>query len=804
MANTVHEHETICGPACDIEPFARNNYFTGKLLLERDFVDEQRYLVDKLRHHNQRLHGWGVVCGLKVTQHPTAGCRDRFVCIEPGSALDCCGHDIIVRDQECFDITTLPAVQAIDANAGAVHELQICLRYRECGTEPVPVLYDECGCDDSRCLPNRVLESFDLDVLVDPPAGPDTWQGPRLVRDLDLGFAEASLVARNSGSGLLYVVAGTVVHAIDAGSRVTLASHDVTSAVHSLDVSPNQTHLYVTRDDGAGGITLTVLDATNLSLWHEEAVPSGAAPVATAVTALPGGKFVVLSSASGSLAVYDLDLETATPAAPITIAVPAQRELLAVSVDGATAHLAAKAGSGAGDLGRIDQVDLAAGTVGTPITVLPAGTEPTVLHATTSGSARLLVVGDASGGFTVVEVDAPSASEPVALAGAAVDLDGSPWVFAVESSGGMSRLQPVSLPRVIASQPSAVGPVTGFVGIARDLLVTPDGGSVYVAYELDGSDGPGGVAVFHADHRDCRDLLTGPCPDCDEAGCIVVATVHGYRPGFALRDEADPPTSSADDLAAGIARIDNHAGRTILPSVAALAAYVDCVIEDRPGSQGPAGPAGPKGERGARGPRGPEGPGLEADLTQISALSWIHAEPVAVADLQCVFFDRGTPEEQVRYGVVIAFTAPVLTKPVDHRVFEVSAPDVLNADELPRKVGYDCHCPLRGEVVAVKIGAVDNVTGRITEADFIGAVPDADALAFLFDQSFVGVVLQEQPIDDLWVRLRGDFVIDVNGRAVDAEFARAELPTGDRPSAAKVGVQGGLFESWFMPTRDHG
>src|SRR6185369_12753270 len=38
-----------------------------------------------------------------------------------------------------------------------------------CPTEDVPVLYDECGCDDTKCAPNRILESFRFDVLVDPP-----------------------------------------------------------------------------------------------------------------------------------------------------------------------------------------------------------------------------------------------------------------------------------------------------------------------------------------------------------------------------------------------------------------------------------------------------------------------------------------------------------------------------------------------------------------------------------------------------------------------------------------------------------
>ncbi|MGE5097972.1 MAG: hypothetical protein ACM3SO_22745, partial [Betaproteobacteria bacterium] len=162
--------QALC-PACDFEPFTRNAYWTGKLMLVRDFVDEQRYLVEKLRHHNQQLHGWGVVCGLKVVAHDKDECRKRFVCVEPGTAVDCCGNDIVVMDKDCLDLWTVPEIKAlIDRNDTGEHELQICIRYRECTTEEIPVLYDECGCDDSRCAPNRILESYELGVILDPPA----------------------------------------------------------------------------------------------------------------------------------------------------------------------------------------------------------------------------------------------------------------------------------------------------------------------------------------------------------------------------------------------------------------------------------------------------------------------------------------------------------------------------------------------------------------------------------------------------------------------------------------------------------
>ncbi len=157
-------------PACDFDPFVRNAYWTGKLMLARDFIDEQNYIIEKLRHHNQQLHGFGVACGLKVVQHDNPSCQSRYVIVEPGTAVDCCGHDIVVRHRDILDLYAQPAIQALQAaNDTGTHALQICIRYRECPTEPIPVLYDDCA-DESRCAPNRILESYALGVILDPPS----------------------------------------------------------------------------------------------------------------------------------------------------------------------------------------------------------------------------------------------------------------------------------------------------------------------------------------------------------------------------------------------------------------------------------------------------------------------------------------------------------------------------------------------------------------------------------------------------------------------------------------------------------
>jgi hypothetical protein len=108
-----------------------------------------------------------------VKEHNNPQCQSKYVCIEPGTAIDCCGHEILIREEECIDITQLEAWKTINKQEEGKkeptpHSLQICMRYRECPTEDVPVLFDECGCDETKCAPNRILESYDIDLIIDP------------------------------------------------------------------------------------------------------------------------------------------------------------------------------------------------------------------------------------------------------------------------------------------------------------------------------------------------------------------------------------------------------------------------------------------------------------------------------------------------------------------------------------------------------------------------------------------------------------------------------------------------------------
>src|SRR5215469_8357807 len=99
---------TCCLPAaCEVlQCLDRTRWFAGQLLTESDLNNEQSYLLAKNRLHNRYLHGWGVVCGLQVV---CAEC-DGWVTVKTGYAIDPCGNDIIVCEDQPFNV-----IQAIQA-----------------------------------------------------------------------------------------------------------------------------------------------------------------------------------------------------------------------------------------------------------------------------------------------------------------------------------------------------------------------------------------------------------------------------------------------------------------------------------------------------------------------------------------------------------------------------------------------------------------------------------------------------------------------------------------------------------------
>jgi competence ComEA-like helix-hairpin-helix protein len=292
---------------------------------------------------------------------------------------------------------------------------------------------------------------------------------------------------------------------------------------------------------------------------------------------------------------------------------------------------------------------------------------------------------------------------------------------------------------------------------------------------------------------------------------VVLATIENYKVGFGVHDQTDPAADPISDQAQETARIDNLSDRRILPSTRMLADMLACIckkgfgrtgLQGPPGAQGPQGPEGPQELQGPQGPEGPPGPasldggkgdqgdpglGLEPDLTRIGAVSWHHAQ----TDNSLVPIYEEDTGERIGEGIVIGFTGEVETATIDHQhVFQVLVQ--VMSEDLGQQ-GLTCRCPIHGTVLPVDYTVVGGVIVKATRRN----QSIARGVAFIVDQKY-----RLPPGRDLWVKLRGDFVLDyrgedTRGKAIDAEFTRAEFPTGDRPRANDYGVQGGLFESWF-------
>lgn len=189
----VQEREScVSGAGCGLPPgFFRLRYFHGKQMRLADYVDEQRYHAGKMRFHNDRLHGAGILCGLRVSLLDQGGVVLR---VDRGAALDDCGREIIVGFDQCVDVNAWyrrqhhdqPAADDNPCHPDAENKVRICvaIRYSECAQAPEPAPVNPCyapsscycggcsSCQSRSCDPcaegavfGRVAEEFELRLM---------------------------------------------------------------------------------------------------------------------------------------------------------------------------------------------------------------------------------------------------------------------------------------------------------------------------------------------------------------------------------------------------------------------------------------------------------------------------------------------------------------------------------------------------------------------------------------------------------------------------------------------------------------
>jgi hypothetical protein len=852
MSETTGQCGTAC-QSCEPQTPLRNHYFFGKLMDVPDFEVEQAYGVEKLKRHHARLHGTGTVCGLMVGAHPNPACRDRWVTLSPGSALDCCGNEILVIEPETIDLSAFPAVAALALaeeqepdQEPSDHVLLFCIRYLECPTEEVPVLYDACGCDDTRCAPNRILETYAIEVLVDPelpavpPNGPGTVPPPELEWSATLALADPVALALHPDSDRAYLAAdlgggpGGTVAQYRIGTPAPLASHNVPTRVLDLAASADGTRLAAAVSGAAAAdpARLILLDTGTPAAFagaplDDLDLPGSDSPDRVRVLARGNTGLVALAVKGGNSRVHRIAIGAGNSLSGVDDLALSGLESAdwALGGDGATLYLAPQSGS-------IQSLDLGAATL-TAATPGLAVSGLTALASVQSSAPDLIAWTQASGGTNRLHLARPDGTDPrqADLADPPVDLAVDPGghqaYLLLQPAAGNARVLALDLHRLLAGDPplvsNAVEVGPGGLGLALE------GDRLWVLYE-------DGAALIAIERTRCEDYLEpGNCPDCPTPDCVVLATVSNYRPGRRLEDPTDPPSDPLADAAAGIARIDNRTWRRTVPRVTDLALAVRCLLERCCGDEGGGGEQGPPGDPGQPGagidavtvetldcgtdataaialiggvrtlelgiPRGcdgadgdPGGPGLDPDLPHICDISWDHGGQIRLGEIE----DR---------GLIVAFDTDVRAQDLHNQSIRLQV-----ARRDPELEGLlRCWCDLDLADV-IQPGRLESQCRA--DSEFV-AGPDGAGMARAVRIRPPGLtVLISQGRLDCRLLIDGDFIRGIHLRsgelrALDADHIPKPDGTGAppdwlRPGDPRVsgdGVEGGTFTSWFTARR---
>ncbi len=311
----MNEQTPTCIP-CGIRPFRRNTYFNGKLLVERDFKDEQAYLIGKDWLHNSLLHGVGTVCGLKVLAHPNPECQDKYVYIEPGVALDCCGREIIVTEKLLVPVKDLIEENDVDADEEGSTDLFISLCYEELPEEKIPVILPDCDCADGNAAYNRVREGFRVKLFAETP-GKREGVNPPLKAQLDwhhtivLDKESPRTLAVDGELQQLYIATQGLPDSDFLGERLYVYrtdTHDLVTAVNAglnptdlaLSLLGDRIYLATMLDEDGDGTPERIL-----AFFKESAIRADPEPAKT--ISLEGPTRLIVSPNTGALFAFVLD-----------------------------------------------------------------------------------------------------------------------------------------------------------------------------------------------------------------------------------------------------------------------------------------------------------------------------------------------------------------------------------------------------------------------------------------------------------------------------------------------------------------
>jgi hypothetical protein len=193
-----HDHgHGARGGCAPIPEFKRLNYFYGQMLGANDFRAEQDYFREKMKLHNRCLHGYGVVCGLKVVPQPI----DEKCAPEDDKRVRELYEGLAAAKRNLAGLLAEGAAQDSESVRALREKIEDYerklegIRTEECEDEPATTVVVECGlaldCDGNEIVVRRPisidlwreLNRADRDRVRDAAKGSDAKQANPNERD---------------------------------------------------------------------------------------------------------------------------------------------------------------------------------------------------------------------------------------------------------------------------------------------------------------------------------------------------------------------------------------------------------------------------------------------------------------------------------------------------------------------------------------------------------------------------------------------------------------------------------------------
>lgn len=660
----LEDQSKSCLP-CGLHEPQRNNYFDGKLLVSKDFTDEQDYGRGHRRLHNALLHGTGTVCGLKLVQHPADGCRNEFVVVQPGMALDCCGNEIIVPVQTGLNIAKMLAedVDLAKALDGTKH-LFVGIERCDTGTTLVPVLLPGCSASNDGNY-GRIAERFKFVLSARDPKKVTPEEVPvtaklEWVHTITLGAQKPRALHINDAENWLQIAADSNAN----GAHLYLHDSATQDLVSLLEMGGNSTDTASSREDqlvfAAGTFLVGESQVSGVGVWRAGKAKAEGAPEAVLHCDLASSRIAV-SPTSGALFVLNFNAEASVLAAysaqnlqqwlnntargkrpeetakltfehgfgSETDAPLRGASMIQFSHDGRFIAIAAPDGKPAERFYLINVSKLNAGGMKPKDALVPGLNLPETdklcavawslddeyLHLLTNGAGE-------SAQTTVLRFQLAGENElkpqgrGVTFAANGLDLAVAPTetrAYILLNDGRDTRLTPVDMEFVKAE---GEGPdnrelsseTITIDGLGLSLALAPNGARAYVAAadsDAEAMPDRGLVAVIDISENDCGihfDQIIDGCSHCDDNGDHTV--ILGHLPNY--NAAAKPFIVNPGTGGENIVIIDNKTYRPIVPSAHTLHEVIECILAQGV-AEGPPGPRGDPGVQGADGPKGPNG-----------------------------------------------------------------------------------------------------------------------------------------------------------------------------------------------------